>query len=191
MRKLGTLLGTLILCGAAQAQTVDRPARTITGVVKQSAIVESVDPITRQIKLIGADNRRFSITAGDEVVNFDQIEPRDRLVVEYIERLRIEVSPPGTEQPEGAVAAVGVAEPGDKPGVGGAETVQMSFTVGAIDRENDQATLIDTDGIPHTVAVQDPESLKLVQVGDIVTTRLTKAMSISVEPPPTASSDET
>ena len=106
-------------------------------------------------------------------------------MIEYIERLRIEVAPAGTAPPEGAVAAVGRAEQGERPGMGAAESVQATFTVGSIDLENSRATLIDSDGVPRTIDVQDTEALKLVNVGDRVTTRLTKAVSISIEPPPT------
>lgn len=180
-----SLAAALLVTTANAQQTVEKPTKTITGVIKHSAIVESVNPETREINLIGAGMRRFSITAGPEVRNFDQIKARDRLVVEYIERLRIEVSPGGTEQPEGAVAAMGRAEEGERPGMGAAESVQATFTVGSIDLENSRATLIDSDGVPRTIDVQDTEALKLVHVGDHVTTRLTKALSISIEPPPT------
>ena len=112
------------------------------------------------------------------------VAPRDRPVVSYVERLRIEVTPGGMEQPEGALVAVARAEEGEKPGAGMIEAVQATFTVASIDRENSRATLIDSDGVPRTIDVQDTEALKLVEVGDHVTTRLTKAVSISIEPPP-------
>jgi hypothetical protein len=183
-------LAALLTTAAYAQQTVEKPVKTITGVVKHSAIVASVDQETREINLIGAGMRRFSITAGPEVRNFDQIKPRDRLVVAYTERLNIQVTPAGEARPEGAVAAVGRAEAGEKPGVGMAEAVQATFTVDSIDRENSRATLIDSDGIPRTIDVRDTEALKLVQVGDQVTTRLTKAVSISIEPPSPPAIDE-
>lgn len=180
-------LAVLSAMTAHAQQTTPKPAKTITGVVKHSAIVESVDAETRQINLIGAGMRRFSITAGPEVQNFAQIKARDRLVVAYTERLRIKVTPGAApEQPEGAIAAVGRAEEGERPGIGAAETVQAVFTVASIDQENSRATLIDSDGLPRTIDVQDTEALKLVAVGDQVTTRLTKAVSISIEPPPSS-----
>jgi Cu/Ag efflux protein CusF len=174
----------LFAVSAAAQQTVEKPTKTITGKVRHSAIVESVDKETREIKLIGAGMRRFTLTAGPDVRNFDQIKPRDRLVVEYIERLRIDVEPAGTKRAEGAVTAVGRAEEGALPGAGAAETVQATFTVQAIDRENGTVTLLDSDGVPRTFVVDDTAALKLVDVGDEVTTRLTKAISISIEPPP-------
>ena len=190
MRPIATLaalmtLAALVTTTADAQQTVEKPAKTITGVVRHSAIVASVNAETREIDLIGAGMRRFSITAGPEVRNFDQIKVRDRLVVAYTERLHIEVTPAGSAAPEGAVAAVGRAEEGERPGAGMAESVQAVFTVGSIDRENSRATLIDSDGIPRTIDVQDKEALKLVHVGDQVMTRLSKAVSISIEPPPT------
>jgi hypothetical protein len=177
-------LAALLTTPAYAQQTVEKPVKTITGIVKHSAIVASVNSETREIELIGAGMRQFSITAGPEVRNFDQIKPRDRLVVAYTERLHIEVTPGGAEAPEGAVAMVGRAEEGERPAAGMAEAVQATFTVDSIDRENSRATLIDSDGIPRTIDVRDTEALKLVQVGDHVTTRLTKAVSISIEPPP-------
>lgn len=189
--RIATLLVALLIAQGATAQEgVPKPAKTITGIIKRSAIVESVDPATRAVRLIGPDMQRFTITAGPEVRNFDQIKPRDRLTVEYIEQLRIEVQPAGADPAQGAAAEVSRAAAGDKPGIAGTETVRQVFTVKAIDREQNRVTLENSAGASHAIAVQNPDALALVDVGDHVTTQLTRAMSISIEPPPEATGDD-
>ncbi|MCZ6869280.1 MAG: hypothetical protein O7G84_07255, partial [Gammaproteobacteria bacterium] len=61
--------------------------------MQTGAIVEAVNKETRELKLIGPDNRRFTVVADELVRNFDQIKPRDRITVEYLESIAIVVSP--------------------------------------------------------------------------------------------------
>src|SRR5215471_5964295 len=119
-----TLIGALFILAAqaafaAESTTAAKPSRVITNTIKAQAIVEAIDAKTREIKLLGADNRRFTIVADASVKNFDQIHPRDRVNVEYLESVAIEVFAAGTPSPPAALGAVDVAPKGDKPAITG------------------------------------------------------------------------
>ena len=188
MSKVGWILSTLlIIAGISEAaETVQKPARVTTTVVQTGAIVEAVNKETRELKLIGPDNRRFTVVADERVRNFDQIKPRDRITVEYLESIAIVVSPASSQGTvdEAELTAVTVAAPGDMPGVGVIEAKGVTAIVSAIDRVHRIATLTLPDGEIRTVRVQDDVALDLVNVGDRVTTVITQAIAVTVRPPP-------
>ncbi len=188
----GTLVAVLAVfvvsrMPVAQAGTevVQKPAKVVTSTVRSMAIVEAVDKETRELKLINASGDRFTIVADDRVRNFDQIEPRDRIVVEYLESVAVLVVPAG--MPElGDAAAIEVAPAGEKPGIAGAMTVMVKATIEAINVTDRIATVRREDGAITSVKVADAVDLDKVDVGDEVRLRITQAMGISVVKAPPA-----
>lgn len=155
------------------------PGRVVTSTVLREAIVESVNRETREIKVIDADGQRHSFVAGDMVANFDQIEPRDRIVTEYQESVAIFVVPAGT--PElGDAAAVELAPPGDKPGIAAAGSYMVAATIVSIDEAERTVTLRGDEGELHTVRVSEDVELGNVEPGDEVRMRVTEAIAVSV-----------
>ena len=188
-RRLTRATPLLLLLGAgmigaapdavAETKEIQIPGRVVTSTVRSMAIVEAVDKETREIKLIDTNGRRYSIVASDLVRNFAQIEPRDRIVVEYLESIAVFVAPPGT--PElGDAAAVELAPLGDKPGVKAADTFMVKATVEALNMTDRIATLRGANGVVRTVKLSDDVPLDLVEVGDEVRMRVTQAMAVSV-----------
>jgi hypothetical protein len=116
-----------------ELSTVSLPGRVITSTARREAIVESVNKETREIRVLDADGRMHTFTAGDMVANFDQIEPRDRIVTEYLESVAVFIAPAGTPA-LGDVGLVEVAPLGEKPGMMMADTVMVAATIDAIDQ---------------------------------------------------------
>ena len=186
MRKYIALLCLVAIQAAfaAESTTVGKPVRVTTNTIKAQAIVESIDAKTREIRLLAADNRRFTIVADASVKNFDQIHPRDRVNVEYLESVAVEVFAAGGAAPPAALAAVDVAPKGDKPAIAGVAVAQIEATVTGLDREARRATLLFPDGSSQDVKVREEARLDLVNVGDRVRMTVTKAVAINVTPPP-------
>ncbi len=110
---------------------------------------------------------------------FDQIEPRDRIVMEYLESIAILVAPTGAP-PMGSAAAVEVAPLGNKPGVSGVKTFMVKATIDSLNVTDRIATLKLKDGGSQTIKVAEDVPLELVSVGDEVRLRITRAVAISV-----------
>ena len=192
-RARGTLLmialvGASLVTGApsvkAETETVQKPGRVVTSTVRTAVIVEAVDKETRELKLINADGERFTMVADEMVRNFDQIKPRDRIVLEYLESVAIVVVPAGS--PElGSGAAVELAPIGAKPSVKGVETVMVRATVDSLNVSDRIATLRYEDGSTRAIKVADDVPLDLVRVGDEVRLRVTQAVAVSVRKPNT------
>ncbi len=181
---IALLIGVSLLGAApivdAESKTVQIPGKVVTSTVRSMAIVEAVDKETRELKLIDAHGKRYTVVASDLVANFDQIEPRDRIVMEYLESVAVFAVPAGA--PElGDTASVEVAPLGDKPGIKAAETFMVKATVESINVTDRIAVLRGENGQVRTVKIADDVPLDLIEVGDEVRMRITQALAVSVK----------
>jgi hypothetical protein len=177
------MLSACLLGGApyadAEPGVVVKPGRVVSSVIRTAVIVEAVDRENRQLKLMDATGRRFSTAVGDDVPNFDQIQPRDRIVIEYLDSVAIVVTPHGAPE-AGQGMAVEVAAEGEKPAIGTVETFMIKAEVLKLNLTQRQATLRYEDGTIDTISVASDVPLELVEVGDEVRFRVTRAMALSV-----------
>jgi hypothetical protein len=162
-----------------ELSTVSVPGRVVTSTARREAIVESVNRETREIKVVDADGRIHSFVAGDMVANFDQIEPRDRIVTEYLESVAVFIAPKGALA-LGDAGLVEVAPLGEKPGLMMADTYMVAATIDAIDVSERMVTLRDEEGFQTTIDVADDVDMDGFKVGDEVRIRVTEAVAISV-----------
>ena len=164
---------------ADDVSTVSIPGRVITSTARREAIVESVNKETREIKVVDANGKIHEFVAGEMVANFDQIEPRDRIVTEYLESVAVFVVPEGTPE-MGDMGLVEVAPLGEKPGMAMADTYMVAAKVDAVDTEARVVTLRGKDGFQTAIRVADDIELANLKVGDEVRMRVTEAVAISV-----------
>ncbi len=167
----------------AQTTTVQKPMRVVTTEVQSAAIVEAVVKETRELKLLDASGNRFTVVADELVANFDQIEPRDRIIVDYFESAALMVVPEGTPT-LGSGVAVELAPLGDKPRVTGVETYVIKATVESLNVSDRLATVRRERGDLLAIKVGDDVPLELVEVGDEVRLRVSNAMAVSVRKAP-------
>ena len=159
--------------------TASIPGRVVTSTARREAIVESVNRETREIKVVDANGKIHTFVAGEMVANFDQIEPRDRIVTEYLESVAVFVVPEGTPE-MGDMGLVEVAPLGEKPGMAMADTYMVAAKIDAIDADSRIVTLRSEDGFQSAIRVADDVELANVKVGDEVRMRVTEAVAISV-----------
>lgn len=167
----------------AQTQTVQKPMRVVTSEVQRAAIVEAVDKETRELKLLDSGGNRFSVVAGDLIVNFDEIEPRDRIIVHYFESVALMAVPEGTPT-LGSGIAVELAPLGEKPGVSGVETYVIKATVETLNVADRLAMVRRERGDLLAIKVGDDVPLDLIEVGDEVRLRVSTAMAVSIRKAP-------
>lgn len=162
-----------------EVSTLSIPGRVITSTARREAIVESVNKETREIRVVDANGKIHTFVAGDMVANFDQIEPRDRIVTEYLESVAVFVVPEGTPE-MGDMGLVEVAPLGEKPGMAMADTYMVAARIDAIDAAARVVTLRGKDGYQTAIRVADDVELSDLKVGDEVRMRVTEAVAISV-----------
>lgn len=191
MNKLVAGIGFAVaaaLAPAAIAQTATVAKGSAPGVgaiaqtVKITATVTAVDQAKRTFTLKGPQGREMSFDAGPEVKNFAQLKVGDTVDAEYVEALTMELKKGGKAvvartESSGKIAA----KPGDKPAGAVGRVVTITADVVAVDAATQMVTL---KGPNRTVdlKVANPETFKMVKVGDQVEANYTEALAVKVSP---------
>ncbi len=195
-RRLGTALAVVGALAAGSIISFLQPAQAqkseMTGVgqgetVETTATIQSVDYANRTLTLVGPEGARKTMKVGNEVRNFDQIEPGDNVVVRYSEAVVYVIAPRGTKVPDNVLtAAVARAEPGEKPAGGVAERVVITGQVTGVDPAANTISLVDpSGGMVRTLTVKNPEYQKMlpsIKVGDSITAVMSEALIAAVTP---------
>ena len=193
---LGLMSGTVLLGGCAsepkpappkttRSETVKDgvPGGVIVDTVTLTARVDAVNPETRKVTLVESNGKKTTITAGPEVVNFNQIRVGDELKATLQSELVVFMKERGAPSNDGQITAIAGAPKGAKPGIAMADSVEVTATVSAIDHAAHRATLRFPDGHSLTIPVRPDVDLKKVSVGDQVVIRNTDAVAVVVETP--------
>ena len=143
--------------------------------------VTAVNHETRQVTLQNSAGESVTFIASDDVRNLAQVEVGDRLIVEYIEAIDIQVLAPG-EAEVGVSEAAGAsrAELGDKPAGAAISETTLIVVIEAINKENETVTLKGPEGNSKIVKVRNPANLDKVAIGDKVMITYTESLAIVV-----------
>ncbi len=179
MRFRTFLLGA-VAAAALTACAESRPAVTET-LVSASAVVESVDPATRQVVLRGDDGQVVSVVAGPEVRNLAQLEKGDRVTFNYYESVFVSMADADTP-PATTTVAAGRAPEGSKPGGAAVVNTEVVVTVLSYNPKNGFATFRTPDGATRNATV--PPELRTFAAsrapGSKVRVSLTQAVAVSI-----------
>ena len=166
--------------GAAVATAPGKAA--VAQTVKLTATITAIDKAARDVTLKGPQGNEVTITAGPQVKNFDAMKVGDKVDVEYVEALTLELKKGGglvvarTEK----AGAVG-AQPGQQPA--GAVGRQVTVVANVVDVDAAKQT-VTLKGPQRTVELRipDPEQFKRIAKGDQVEATYTQALALAVEP---------
>lgn len=159
----------------------ERPAMMEERTVTMESTVTAINHETRQVTLQNTAGESVTFIASDEVRNLAQVDVGDKVLVEYIEAIEIQVMGPEEAQLGTAeISAATRAEPGEKPA--GAEITETTVIVviEAINKENETVTLKGPEGNSKTVKVRNPANLEKVAVGDKVMITYTESLAVVV-----------
>lgn len=143
--------------------------------------VKSIDKKNKSVVVVGAQGNEIVMRLGEEARNFKQIRVGDLVTLTYVQALVLElrktdqrVAPQRTDSEE-AVRT----QQGEKPGGAVEHTVRVIADVVAV---NTKARVVTLRGPNRTVelAVNDPEQLKAIKVGDQVEAVYTEAVALEV-----------
>lgn len=182
------LAAAFALVPAASAQTGSAVVGTApgAGVVAQSlkitATITAIDAATRDVTLKGPEGNLLTVTAGPEVKNFDKLKVGDKVDLQYVEALTLELKKGGgmiVSRTE--TAGAGGATPGAMPAAAAGRQVTIVADVVAVDPAKQVVTL---KGPQRTVdlRISDAEQFKRIAKGDQVEAKYTQAVALTVEP---------
>lgn len=193
MRSISLTLGTvmvaaLVAAPLADAQTAQGVVASAPGVagaartVEMTATITKIDAKTRAITLKGPQGSERTVVATDEVRNFGQLKVGDKVDLQVVEALVVELRKGSTAAPSRTEKSGVVRAPeGGKPGgvVGRKVTV-----VGEVVNVDAATQMLTVRGPNRTVdfRVADPEQFKLVAKGDRIEATYTEAAAIAVRP---------
>lgn len=168
--------GTSALGGVGESQTIT-----------ERVTVQSVNQQTRQIVLAKPNGEEFTVHAGDAVRNLAQIKPGQTVAIRYYSSVTHILSKPGANVPANSRSiAAARAKKGERPGGAIAETTTVTGTVVSVDLAGHKLQLVNPKGgRVFTIDVTNPQrqkELATVSVGDSLTTVITEALAIDVEP---------
>jgi len=164
-----------------EAAPQDKPSVREESLVTVEATVTAVNPETREVTLENAAGESITVVAGEEVRNFAQIEVGDKLTVDYMEAVEIQVlGPDEAEVGAEGVAGAARAELGEKPGGAIISETTVVVVIEAINKEMETVTVKGPEGNSETVKVRNPDNLDKVAIGDKVRVTYTEALAIEV-----------
>ena len=147
-----------------------------------TAKVVAIDRVDRNVTLQGPGGNVITVEVSHAARNFDQIEIGDQAKVAYYEAVALYVNKQG-QKPDAVAGLIAARAPkGEKPAGVAVETMDVSATVHAIDKEKRKLTLKGPDGKLVTTRVdQSVEGFDTLEKGDSIHVRFTEAIAISVE----------
>lgn len=168
---------------AASAVAASAPGKAmIAGTIKAQAVIGALDAASRVITLKTADGRSVDIVAGPEVKNFAQLKVGDKVNVQYVRALSLELKKVGAPTGQtGATVGAAAAPVGAKPGAAAGAQVTVVADVTAVDPKTQLVTLKGPKGNMVDLQVRDPGQLKLIKVGDKIEAVYTEALAVSVD----------
>jgi hypothetical protein len=181
---MGAAVSTAAMAQSATADVTRAPGKvTATKSVEITADITAIDAATRGVTLKGPEGNEVELTAGPEVRNFDQLKVGDKVQMQYVEQLELELIKGGgrpvvrSEAGGGARAAQGEAPAG--------MVAAQVTTIGDVIALDPSTRTVTLKGPERTVdlVVEDPEQFKLIALGDQIQATLTAAVGIAASTP--------
>ena len=148
----------------------------------QGTVTETVKE-TRDITLRGTDGNLLTITAGEEVERFDEIEVGDAITFEYWEYLKAEFRKPTAEEiaePLVAAAEAVKAPEGMDPGAVVGAVVKAVVTIEALNRPLMMATVKGPRGNYLAIPMEDEVLITELNIGQVLILTYAEAIAVSL-----------
>lgn len=185
---IGLLLGLALLAAAAEPPPAE-PLATSPGdepAVERTLIsgtLAALDTETRTVFLELDNGETMSFVAGPEVQNFAQLEVGDRVDIEHVRALALELRKGSAEEPwriddDRTIRAV----PGEKPAGATGTVIRALVEVTALHPERGTITVRGPRNIVE-LKIANPDRLAEIAVGDRIEATYVEAGAIAVRTP--------
>ncbi|MDC4224792.1 MAG: hypothetical protein MPW15_11330 [Candidatus Manganitrophus sp.] len=148
-----------------------------------TAAVKAIDKANRMVTLQTSDGQTKTVQVPEEAKNFDQIKVGDKVTMDYLQTVAVDIRKAGEPKPPSARTSVEVAPKGEKPSGRMVRTQEMTANVEAVDPDKHTVTLKGPEGNSTTIAVDPQVNLDKINVGDKVDVQYTEALALKVTSP--------
>jgi len=159
------------------------PTKERSELVEVEGTITKINKETREITIMGSNGELDTITAGEEVERFDEIEVGDIITIEYLKFLRAEFRSPTPEEVEEPLVIMADAEKAgmdSNPAGAIGAVVKAVVTIQVINLPFKYAVVEGPNGNLTTIDVKDEELLKKLHVGQIVILTYGEAVAVSL-----------
>lgn len=200
MNKLHVASSCLLVCATAMSSTVSAQAQvpahasTVQSAAFElsreeetaTATVTNIDRKTRFVTLRGENGKEFTIEAGPEIRNFDQLKVGHQVTATFQAATALELLPA-----DGAAVGVETSGSADRaakgaiPGASAEHAISVTSRLSALDLKNHTVTLTGPDGKQREIKVTDPARqarMEQLKVGQMVRITYVEAIAITVTP---------
>jgi len=175
-------------CSAVGQPKQGEPLLTKAAVVSAQGTVVGVNYKPREVRLEVPNkpgDNFVDVTVSDDVKNLSQVRFGDRVTVDYIEAVFVDLFRAGEVEPGVNVTVAAAKAPsGARPAAARGIEKSVTAVIEGIDKENELVALRIPEGIYKVVKVSDLAALDKVAVGDKIRISFTRAWAISVTPSP-------
>jgi hypothetical protein len=177
-----SFLVAIIACTSEPLVAEKKLSMTASTSMMISALVIGIDHDTRELTLKSELGDEYSYTASAEARNLDQVNVGDRVTVEYVHAIAIDVLDADSQLPEFEnTNLLARSEKGEKPAVEAVQTHQEVLTITDINIANGTFDLKDEDGDVKQFTAANPKNLHKAAVGDLVIIADTQTLALLVE----------
>jgi hypothetical protein len=175
---LAVALGSVTLLPADPAAAQEA---AVGQVITLTAKVVAIDKENRTLSLKGEEGEEITVEAGEQAINFDQIEVGDTLNAGYMESVEVFLDQSGSAPDMQAEEVAERAEKGEKPGGVIGRSMLISAKVTEVDKKSRVLTLELEDGSEVEKQV-DPSIAAFDQIkkGDTIGVRMTRILVVDV-----------
>ncbi len=174
-------LQVIVNPGSPGAPRAQQEARAVTQEISAvSGVVEDVDRVGRTVTINSAGAVRFPIYVGPDLPIFDQLNRGDVVTVRFYDSFIVDLTP-GTRPGPPTDTTTEAAQAHDRADASVIQQTKLTVTVDAIDTAARVVTYHGFDTRRVTRAVQHPELIEGLKVGDVVTITYTRAHAAAIE----------
>jgi hypothetical protein len=186
---LAAVAATILISMAPEAAFAQNAKADIGRVESMTGTVtiKSIDPATRRLVVLNDAGEAISMTAPEEIRNFDQLRVGDKITATYTLKTEFVLSAPNAPLPPDTQTLVAArAGKGERPSGTVANQIVVTGAVVGIDAANHRLKIVSPQGGEvHDVKVTSADGLKAfdkVKVGDRITAYVSESLMLAANP---------
>jgi len=184
------LLCTVPTISHAEVDIEVRGNNERTTIKSVSAVITAIDAKSRELTLEGSLGNFITLTAGPEMVRFDELAVGDMVNATYTSSVSGELREPTEEELANPMVVLDAdaisASKDEDPGAAVGVTVRAVCTIEGMNRVTGTVMLKDSDGDFHMIEDVDPAKMAGVDIGQTIVVTYTEAFALSLDKQPSA-----
>lgn len=167
----------------AQEETNILPDKERYELVEMQGTIQEINKETREVTLMGNKGELLTVTAGEDVKRFDEIEVGDVIALEYVKYLKAEFRQPTQEEldePLVVVAGIEKAESTELPAGAVGAVITAVVTIQVINLPAIYVIIQGPSGNFTTINLESEELIQKLHVGQVVILTYAEAIALAL-----------